>query len=172
MQVNERVLSIADLEEHVRRLRAGWRRPEPTVVLMNGCFDLLHPGHVNRLMRAMDWGWHLVVAVDTDERVAELKGAGRPIRPWADRATTVAAVRGVWRVTSVGAGTCLAHVMDAIRPALYVVRPGGTGDEAAKVDEAQALERRIPVLILPLHGDWSTSRELAKIRQQWGEADG
>lgn len=171
MQVNERVVDLFRLEkdvECVRRLGGDI----PTLVLMNGCFDLLHPGHLACIEHARSYGTHLIVAVDGDERVAALKGPDRPIRSWADRTTTVAALRSVWRVTKVGITVTLSHIMDSAKPDLYVVRPGGSGDEEAKADRAQALDRRIPVLILPLVGDWSTTRELAKIRQVSREANG
>lgn len=167
MKVSERVMCLGQLEADVKKMRAKPDRDrEPTVVLMNGCYDLLHPGHVLQLAEGDEQGWYVVVALDTDERVASQKGAGRPCRPWADRATMVAAVRGVWRVTAIGAGVTLVDIMDAIRPNLYVVRPGGSGDEEAKVDRAQALDRRLPVLILPRHGHWSVTEELARLRER------
>ena len=85
------VLSEAELVEAVARDRAAGR----TVALANGCFDLLHVGHVRYLQGAAVEGDRLVVAVNDDRSVAALKGEGRPVQPAADRAEVVAALRGV-----------------------------------------------------------------------------
>ena len=85
------VLSETELVEAVARDRAAGR----TVALANGCFDLLHVGHVRYLQGAAAEGDRLVVAVNDDRSVAALKGEGRPVQPAADRAEVVAALRGV-----------------------------------------------------------------------------
>jgi rfaE bifunctional protein nucleotidyltransferase chain/domain len=85
------VLSEPELVEAVARDRAAGR----TIALANGCFDLLHVGHVRYLQSAATEGDRLVVAVNDDESVATLKGHGRPVQPAADRAELVAALRGV-----------------------------------------------------------------------------
>ena len=171
MEVNRRVVDLFGLEEDVKGLRL-LGGDVPTVVLMNGCFDLLHPGHAACIEHAMTYGTHLIVAVDGDERVQSLKGPGLPVREWGERVELVAHLRAVWRATKVGLTVNLSHIMDAAKPDLYVVRPHGSGDEEAKVDVAHALHRRIPVLILPRHGDWSTTRELEHIRSGKAQAGG
>ena len=85
------VVSDAQLVDAVARERAAGK----TIVFANGCFDLLHVGHVRYLHGAAAEGDRLVVAVNDDRSVARLKGAGRPILPAADRAELVAALRGV-----------------------------------------------------------------------------
>jgi D-glycero-beta-D-manno-heptose 1-phosphate adenylyltransferase len=85
------VLSEPELIEAVSRDRAAGR----TVALANGCFDLLHVGHVRYLQSAAAEGDRLVVAVNDDRSVAALKGEGRPVQPAEDRAELVAALRGV-----------------------------------------------------------------------------
>ena len=85
------VLSESELVEAVARERAGGR----SMALANGCFDLLHVGHVRYLQGAAAQADRLVVAVNDDRSVAGLKGAGRPILAAADRAELVAALRGV-----------------------------------------------------------------------------
>jgi rfaE bifunctional protein nucleotidyltransferase chain/domain len=86
-----RVLSEPELVEAVSRERANGR----TIAFANGCFDLLHVGHVRYLLDAAAEGDRLVVAVNDDRSVAALKGAGRPILAAADRAQLVCALRGV-----------------------------------------------------------------------------
>jgi D-glycero-beta-D-manno-heptose 1-phosphate adenylyltransferase len=86
-----KILSEAELVEAVARDRAAGR----TIAFANGCFDLLHVGHVRYLQAAAAEGDRLVVAVNDDRSVAALKGEGRPILTAADRAELVAALRGV-----------------------------------------------------------------------------
>jgi D-beta-D-heptose 7-phosphate kinase/D-beta-D-heptose 1-phosphate adenosyltransferase len=77
--------------EAVRAVRAARRRGE-RVVFTNGCFDLLHVGHVRSLEQARSLGDHLIVAVNSDAGVRRLKGAGRPIVPARERAEVLAAL--------------------------------------------------------------------------------
>ena len=85
------VLSESELVQAVARDRAAGR----SVAFANGCFDLLHVGHVRYLQAAGAEADRLIVAVNDDRSVAGLKGDGRPILPASDRAELVAALRGV-----------------------------------------------------------------------------
>jgi rfaE bifunctional protein nucleotidyltransferase chain/domain len=85
------VVTEQHLVEAVARDRAAGR----TISFANGCFDLLHVGHVRYLQGAAAEADRLIVAVNGDESVRALKGEGRPILPAADRAEIVAGVRGV-----------------------------------------------------------------------------
>jgi rfaE bifunctional protein nucleotidyltransferase chain/domain len=85
------VVSETELVEAIARERAAGR----TIAFANGCFDLLHVGHVRYLAGAAAEGDRLIVAVNDDRSVERLKGTGRPILPAADRAELVAALRGV-----------------------------------------------------------------------------
>lgn len=89
------VLSEAELREAVARDRAAGK----SIVFANGCFDLLHVGHVRYLEAAAREGDRLVVAVNSDRSAAGLKGPGRPIMDGAARAELVAALRAVSYVT-------------------------------------------------------------------------
>jgi D-glycero-beta-D-manno-heptose 1-phosphate adenylyltransferase len=89
------VLSEKDLAEAIVRDRAAGR----TIAFANGCFDLLHVGHVRYLQAAATEADRLVVAVNDDPSTAALKGPGRPIIAAADRAELVAGLRGVDYVT-------------------------------------------------------------------------
>jgi len=72
-----------------------WRRAGEPVTLANGCFDLLHVGHVRYLHAAKELGGRLVVAVNSDESVRSLKGDGRPLMPAEERAEILAALADV-----------------------------------------------------------------------------
>ena len=89
------VLSRAELVA----LRQRWRSEGAAVVFTNGCFDLLHPGHVRLLERAGAHGDKLIAAVNSDAGVRRLKGPGRPVLPEAERAATLAALAAVDAVT-------------------------------------------------------------------------
>ena len=84
-------MTEAELVQAVRRERASGK----TIALANGCFDLLHVGHIRYLQGAAREAACLIVAVNDDQSVAALKGPGRPILPASDRAELVSAVRGV-----------------------------------------------------------------------------
>lgn len=71
------------------------KRSGDTLVATNGCFDLLHAGHVNYLEAARNLGRHLLVGVNSDEAVRQLKGPGRPLNTESDRALVLAALESV-----------------------------------------------------------------------------
>ena len=95
------VLKESELVEAVTRDRAAGR----TIGFANGCFDLLHVGHVRYLQGSAAEADRLVVAINDDTSLSRLKGPGRPILPAADRAEMVAAVRGVDYVVVFGDDT-------------------------------------------------------------------
>jgi D-glycero-beta-D-manno-heptose 1-phosphate adenylyltransferase len=99
-------------------LRAGWRAAGRTVVWTNGCFDLLHVGHVRGLQEARGLGDVLVVGVNSDDSVRRLKGPGRPLVPEAERAEVLAALACVDRVLVFGEDTPCA-VLGRLRPEVH-----------------------------------------------------
>jgi len=108
------VVSEAQLVEAVARDRAAGR----TVVFANGCFDLLHVGHVRYLRGAAAEGDRLIVAVNDDRSVAGLKGEGRPILTASDRAELVAALRGVDYVIVFGDAT-VERLLRLVKPDVH-----------------------------------------------------
>ncbi len=109
------VLSRSALVE----LRRQWRSEGAVVVFTNGCFDLLHPGHVRLLERAGTHGDKLIVAVNGDAGVRGLKGPGRPVLPEAERAATLAALAAVDAVTVFDEETPCA-LLEALLPDVLV----------------------------------------------------
>ena len=81
--------------DQLRARAAEWRRSGERITLANGCFDLLHVGHVRYLQAAKQLGGKLIVAVNSDESVRALKGSGRPIMPDRERAEILAALEPV-----------------------------------------------------------------------------
>jgi rfaE bifunctional protein nucleotidyltransferase chain/domain len=95
MDAAEKVLDRNTLKEKVDSLRKAGKR----VVFTNGCFDLIHIGHIRLLQKAREKGDCLVVAVNSDSSVLEIKEAGRPVMPEGERAEVVAALGCVDWVT-------------------------------------------------------------------------
>lgn len=89
--MSEKILNRTELQRRV----AEWRRAGERVTLANGCFDLLHVGHVRYLHAAKKLGGRLVVAVNADESVRKLKGDGRPLMPAEERAEILSALSDV-----------------------------------------------------------------------------
>ena len=88
---NEKILN----REQFKRRAEKWRANGEKITLANGCFDLLHVGHVRYLHAAKQLGGRLLVAINSDESVRELKGEGRPLMPAAERAEILAALSDV-----------------------------------------------------------------------------
>lgn len=109
---------VVPLDEAVT-LRAQWRTARKTLVLTNGCFDLLHIGHVRYLQAARALGDILLVAVNDDASTRALKGEGRPVVPEAERAELLAALGCVDFVVLFGEPTA-ERVVEALRPDVYV----------------------------------------------------
>src|SRR6266700_7925091 len=89
--MNVKILDMDELAKHSRELRAAGKK----LVVTNGCFDLLHVGHVRYLQAARALGDALVVGLNSDASVRRLKGPGRPVMPAVERAELLAAVSGV-----------------------------------------------------------------------------
>ena len=79
--------------------RVRWKQQGRTVVFTNGCYDLLHPGHIRLLEQARSLGDVLILALNTDASVQRLKGPGRPLIPERDRALLAASLEAVDAVT-------------------------------------------------------------------------
>lgn len=90
-ETNPKVLSRAVLRERAEQ----WRRAGEKIILTNGCFDLLHVGHVRYLHAAKQLAGRVIVAINSDASVRALKGAGRPLMPAAERAEIIAALSDV-----------------------------------------------------------------------------
>lgn len=110
-----KILGLRALRRRVRALRAAGQR----VVFTNGCFDLLHPGHVRYLEQARSLGDALIVAINSDASVRRLKGPTRPLLPEADRARVLAALAAVDFVTVFSDDTPYA-LIQALEPDVLV----------------------------------------------------
>jgi rfaE bifunctional protein nucleotidyltransferase chain/domain len=153
------VLGQGEAAAWAAQLRAAGR----IVVFTNGCFDLLHRGHVDYLQRARTLGDALVVGLNGDGSVRQLKGPGRPILPEADRAAVLAALRAVDVVVIFHQPTAEALVA-AVQPAIYV--KGGDWGPAQRTppEAAVVLSYGGRVQFIPYLPGRSTSEIVAQIR--------
>jgi D-glycero-beta-D-manno-heptose 1-phosphate adenylyltransferase len=152
------VLSLPELIEAVARDRAAGRM----IALANGCFDVLHVGHVRYLQGAAAEADRLVVAVNDDDSVRMLKGEGRPIMSAADRAELVAGLRPVDYVV-VFKGRTVADVLEAIRPDVHCKGTDYTVESVPERALVAAYGGRTAIVGDPK--DHSTRDLLARVRE-------
>jgi rfaE bifunctional protein nucleotidyltransferase chain/domain len=131
--------------ERLLAIAAEARRAGRTMALANGCFDLLHVGHVRYLEGAAQEADLLVVAVNDDESVRRLKGEGRPILPAAHRAEIVAALRVVDYVLIFPEPT-VAPLLEALRPDVHCKGTDYTVDTVPERDTVHAYGGRIAIV--------------------------
>ena len=144
--------------------RDAYRAAGKVVVWTNGCFDLLHVGHVRNLKACRDLGDLLVVGVNSDASVRRLKGPGRPIVPAAERAEVLAALACVDHVVIFDEATPEAS-LERLRPDIHCkgtdyAPPGGKPIPEAKLVEAYGGR----IAFLPLLPGHSTTDLEAKLR--------
>jgi D-glycero-beta-D-manno-heptose 1-phosphate adenylyltransferase len=135
------ILAESALVDAVARDRAAGR----TIAFANGCFDLLHVGHVRYLRAAAEQADRLVVAVNGDRSVAALKGSGQPILPAADRAELVAAVKGVDYVVIFDDAT-VERLLAALKPDVHCKGTDYTVDTVPEREVVRAYGGRIAIV--------------------------
>jgi rfaE bifunctional protein nucleotidyltransferase chain/domain len=159
--LNSKILSLPELKSRAAEIRANGDR----LVLTNGCFDLLHVGHVRYLKEARQLGNFLAVAVNGDRSVKALKGPSRPLNSADDRAEILAALECVDFVT-VFPGLRATEVIEAVEPAIYV-KGGDYTLENLDPEEVVALKKAgSEIKTLPLVPKKSTSRLIERMRKQ------
>jgi rfaE bifunctional protein nucleotidyltransferase chain/domain len=158
---------VISLDE-LRPVRARLRREGRAVVFTNGCFDLMHPGHVRYLRQARSLGDVLVVALNSDRAVRELKGAARPILGETERAEVMAALNCVDYVLIFDDVSPRA-VIGALLPDV-LVKGGDWGlDQIIGREEVEASGGR--VLSLPFVEGCSTSEIISRILRRHSQQD-
>jgi rfaE bifunctional protein nucleotidyltransferase chain/domain len=131
------------------------------VVFTNGCFDLLHPGHVASLEQARSLGDALVVGINSDQSVRQLKGSGRPIFPQDERAEILAALECVDAVV-IFDGLTPREVIARLLPDILVKGGDWPSDQIVGREEVEAAGGR--VVSIPILPGYSTSAILQRIR--------
>jgi rfaE bifunctional protein nucleotidyltransferase chain/domain len=151
---------LTTLPELLRRLGPERRRGR-TVALANGCFDLLHVGHVRYLEAARAEADVLVVGVNADDSVRRLKGPGRPVLPEQERALLVAALRCVDHVV-VFAEDDVGALLLALRPDVHCKGTDYTVDTVPEREVVRSYGGRVAIVGDPK--DHDTRRLMARIR--------
>jgi rfaE bifunctional protein nucleotidyltransferase chain/domain len=136
--------------------RAEWKRAGKTVVFTNGCYDLLHPGHIRLLEQARSLGDILILALNTDASVQRLKGPSRPITSESDRAAVALGLAAVDAVTLFDEDTPR-ELIAAVLPDI-LVKGADWSHFIAGREEVEASGGR--VLALPLEPGYSTTNLL------------
>lgn len=148
--------------EGLRAWRAAFRASGRRLVATNGCFDLLHPGHVGYLEAARNHGDALLVGLNGDDSVRQLKGADRPVNSQEDRAMVLAALESVDAVCVFEEKTA-ARFLELAEPDIYV-KGGDYTLETLNQEERRLVESRGGrIIVLPLTPGKSTTALLRKI---------
>jgi rfaE bifunctional protein nucleotidyltransferase chain/domain len=151
---------ILTLEEAILRFGPG-KRNGRRIVFTNGCFDLLHPGHIGSLELARALGDSLIVGLNSDSSVRQLKGAGRPVLPERERAEILAALECVDAVVIFDEPTPR-EVIARLLPDVLVKGGDWPGDQIVGREEVEAAGGR--VVSVPVVAGYSTTEILRKIR--------
>lgn len=149
--------------DQLAKLLAGWRLKDDIIVFTNGCFDVLHPGHVRYLEAASHLGHRLIIGLNSDASVTRLKGPGRPVNPAADRAVLLAALHGVDAVVIFEEDTP-EELIRLIRPNVLVKGADYTGKPVAGADFVKALGGKVELIALT--EGYSSTEALKKIKER------
>lgn len=156
--MNSKILTLDQLAAESGRLRSESQR----VVATNGCFDILHVGHVRYLTAARKLGEVLVVGLNGDDSVRQLKGEGRPVNREQDRAEVLAALESVDYVTIFPENRAT-NFLRAAAPAVYAKGGDYTADTLDPGERAVLDEFGSRIEIIPFEKGYSTSELLTRI---------
>jgi rfaE bifunctional protein nucleotidyltransferase chain/domain len=158
--MNAKIVDLEELFDRSKKLRAAGKK----LVATNGCFDLLHVGHVRYLQAARALGDFLAIGLNSDRSVRELKGRGRPIMTETDRAEVLAALGCVDLVT-IFPEMRATRFLVAARPAIYV-KGGDYNSETLNDEERAALEQiGAEIRLVPFEAGYSTSGLIEQLRK-------
>lgn len=146
MSTGNKILDRQNLQQRV----AEWRRNGQSLTLANGCFDLLHVGHIRYLRAAKQLGGKLLVAVNSDDSVRALKGAGRPLMPAEERAEILAALEDVDAVVIFPEQDVRALIRE-IRPDIQAKGTDYTADTVPERDVVREYGGRVEIVGDPKH---------------------
>jgi rfaE bifunctional protein nucleotidyltransferase chain/domain len=153
-----KILDLEGLSTHCEKLRSSGK----TIVATNGCFDLLHVGHVRYLQAARALGDVLVVGLNGDRSVYELKGRGRPITTEKNRAEILAALECV-DVVTIFPDTRATNFLAAVRPAVYVKGGDYTSNTLDQHERAILSEVGTAIHLVRFEEGYSTTRLIEQI---------
>jgi D-beta-D-heptose 7-phosphate kinase/D-beta-D-heptose 1-phosphate adenosyltransferase len=152
----QKVVNLAELEDDIRR----WRRQRLAIGFTNGCFDLIHPGHISLLRQARAACDRLIVGLNSDASVRRLKGADRPVQSEAARALVLASLAKVDRVVVFEDDTPQ-RLIEAIRPDVLIKGADYRMDQVVGAELVQSYGGR--VVLASLEPGYSTSATIANL---------
>ena len=129
----------------LRRQVQRWRQAGEHITLANGCFDLLHVGHIRYIRAAKELGGRLIVAVNSDDSVRSLKGEGRPVMPAEERAEILAALSDVDAVVIFPERDVRALIAE-IRPDVQAKGTDYTADTVPEADAVREYGGRVAIV--------------------------
>lgn len=129
----------------------------PKLIFVNGCFDILHPGHIKMFEYARSLGTKLIVAIDSDEKVKQMKGDSRPINNQDDRKFILEAIRYIDEVIIFNSKDELQELVKTIKPAIMMVGSDWKGKEVVGSDYAKEVQ------FFDRLGDYSTTNIIKSI---------
>ena len=158
--ISDKIVPLKELAQRANKLRAAGKK----IVATNGCFDLLHVGHIRYLSAARVFGDALIVGINGDKSVRELKGAGRPVNNENDRAEIVAALECVDLVT-IFSEVRATRFLELASPHIYV-KGGDYNRDTLNAEERQVLQKiGAKIDIVPFERGYSTSELLARLNK-------
>ncbi len=152
--------SLTSLQQAQKQVRQ-WKSAGQRIVFTNGCFDLLHPGHIDYLDRAAALGDQLIIGLNDDDSIRRLKSASRPINPLQDRAIMLAALRSVSMVVPFSEDTPL-NLINALMPDVLV--KGGDYQPDDIVGAAQVRQNGGDVIVMPFIDGHSSTGLIRRIQ--------
>jgi D-beta-D-heptose 7-phosphate kinase/D-beta-D-heptose 1-phosphate adenosyltransferase len=155
-------VSHSDSLNQALRQVQKWRAENKCIVFTNGCFDLLHPGHIDYLAKARALGDVLIVGLNDDDSIRCLKGRNRPINPLADRAIMLTALKSVDLVIPFPEDTPL-KLISALMPDILVKGSDYEPDNIVGAEEVRANGGK--VIVMPFIDGHSTSSLIKRIQQ-------
>lgn len=160
--MSEQVSTKVVARDRVRELAERWRREGHAVTLANGCFDVIHVGHIRYLHGAKELGGKLIVGINADNTVRELKGEGRPRIPATERAEILAALTDVDAVVIFAEKDVRALIRE-IKPNVHAKGTDYTADSVPERDEVIAVGGRVAIVGDPK--DHSSSEMLRRWKE-------
>jgi rfaE bifunctional protein nucleotidyltransferase chain/domain len=157
----DKFLDTPALESLVDLMRTN----KQSIVFTNGCFDLLHPGHIDYLQKAKTLGDVLIVALNSDDSVRQIKGESRPVNSLNDRIAMLAALECVDFVTSFQEDTPY-YLIDAIKPDILVKGGDYTKDEIVGADIVEDNGGEVKILdFLPGYSSSDLIKRIQKLNE-------
>jgi len=138
-----------------------WKNEGKLIVFTNGCFDLLHPGHIDYLDRAAALGDKLIIGLNDDDSIRRLKGPSRPINPLPDRAVMLAALRAVALVVAFSEDTPLSLIR-TLMPDILV--KGGDYQADDIVGASEVRQNGGKVIVMPFIDGHSSTGLIQRIQ--------